>query len=405
MMEFLSKYSAEIVRTFFSFSKLSETEDIVRQLFKYNEQALIGITDLPIFVLSEIMSGLKSMQSNDLVVEYLKSGLEILAGPLVDVEQNNENLDAHVLLVVPKITDQNMFCVVETLTPVIFNVSNKCFEGPVRQNNLVLISCPNVKKVVNRNALENCFKNEQGFLCHKDILTTFNVNDVEWLGFPWTDTSRLSFTRRHQETTCDRLQPLIHIGGRYFLSTTTGTLNTNVGTLNIHPLAIYHFPCNVTFHDMQSSLSSCPTELSVSIPLFDETNIRYVQWKSENDDHLLDLHFKSLTIPQKIRINKTIITQFDKEIEWYDKKLSTAIKQANKKIENIKESSFTTTDEIILYVAIGLSSFNFFVLCCLYLGCTRKAEKSTKVIVKAESTKPDQKRKEKKPRERRVAEF
>jgi len=394
MMEFLSKYSTEIVRTFFSFSKLSETQDIVRQLFKINEKTLIGLPDLPNFVSSQIMSGLKSTQSNDLVVEYLKGGLEILAGPLVDVEQNNENLDAHVLLVVPKIADQNMFCVVETLSPIIFNVSNKCFQGPVRQNNLMLISCPNIKKVVNRNVLENCFKNEQGFLCHKDILSTFN--EVEWLGFPWADASRLSFTRRHRETTCDGLQTLIHIGGRYFLSTSTGTLITNSGTLNVHPLTIYHFPCNVTFHGMQSSLSSCPTELSVSIPLFDETNIRYVKWKTEKDDHLLDLHFKSLTIPQKVKINKTIITEFDREIEWYDKKLSTAINQANRKIEKIKESSFTTTDEIILYVAIGLSSFNFLVL-CLYIGCTRKAEKSTEVVIKTEPqkpTKPDQKRKE-----------
>ena len=192
------------------------------------------------------------------------------------------------------------------------------------------------------------------------------------------------------------LQPLIHIGGRYFLSTSTATLNTNTGTLNTYPLTIYHFPCNVTFHGMQSSLSSCPTELAVSIPLFDETNIRYVKWKSKKDDHLLNLHFKSLSIPQKVKINKTIVNDFDREIEWYDKKLSIAINQANRKIEKIKESSFTTTDEIILYVAIGLSSFNFVVL-CLYIGCTKKAEKSTEVIVKTEpqkQSKVSKKRKE-----------
>ena len=38
MMEFLSKYSAEIIRTFFSFSKLTKIQDIVRQLVKINEK-------------------------------------------------------------------------------------------------------------------------------------------------------------------------------------------------------------------------------------------------------------------------------------------------------------------------------------------------------------------------------
>jgi len=39
--------------------------------------------------------------------------------------------------------------------------------------------------------------------------------------------------------------------------------------------------------------------------------------------------------PQKVKINKTIITEFDREIEWNDKKLPTAINQANKTIEKI----------------------------------------------------------------------
>lgn len=139
---------------------------------------------------------------------------------------------------------------------------------------------------------------------------------------------------------------------------------------------------------MQSSLSRCPTDLTMSIPLFEEHNIRYVKWKSEKDDHLLNLHFTSLKIPQKVKINKTIMTALDREIEWYDNKLSTAINEANRKIDEIKESSFTTTDEILLYIAIALSSLNLVVL-CLYIGCTKRAaEKSTQVIVKTERQKP-----------------
>jgi hypothetical protein len=117
-----------------------------------------------------------------LLVEELESGLEILAGPLVDIEHTGKNIDAHILLVLPKIKDESSFCVVENLTPIKFNISNKCFVGPISQNNLVLISCPGVKKIVSREILDNCFKNNQGFLCHNELLST--VSEVDWLGFP-----------------------------------------------------------------------------------------------------------------------------------------------------------------------------------------------------------------------------
>ena len=60
------------------------------------------------------------------------------------------------------------------------------------------------------------------------------------------------------------------------------------------------------------------------------------------------------------------------------------------------------TDKIILYVAIGLSSFNVFVL-CLYFGCTKKAETvKTDPQCKSQS---NQARRRKKPNKRRNAEF
>jgi hypothetical protein len=50
MMEFLSRYSTEVVKTFFSFTKLSEHQDLVNQLVKMNKEKLIGLSHLPKFV-------------------------------------------------------------------------------------------------------------------------------------------------------------------------------------------------------------------------------------------------------------------------------------------------------------------------------------------------------------------
>ena len=396
-MEFLSKYSAEVVRTFFLLTRLFEAQDTVNQLVRLNEKPLIGISDLPNFLSSRVLSGL---MSDHLLVKSLKTGLDVLAGPLVEVEHNGRDLSANVLLITPKIADESSFCVVEHLTPVKFNVSNKCFVGPIKQNNLVLVTCPGVKKVVAHETLKSCFQNNQAYLCHASILDS--VSEVEWLGFPWNADFKISFPRHHQESSsCDGLHPMIHLGGRYFLSTTAGTLILNTGTLlNILPLTIYHFPCNVSFYGMESSLSSCPETLSMSFPLFTKHTIRYVKWSSDADDNLLNLHHQTLQIPPPTYINKTIITELDRDIAGLDEQLTDSIRKANKEIEKIKQSSMTTMDEVLIYFCLALSSFNFVLLiiisCCLRGLINRRDAVVMETVVQREPPLPPRKRKKRK---------
>ena len=268
-MEFLSKYTAEINRAFVAFLRLFEIQDTLSQIFHLNEKPLVGYSDLPKFISSHLSAKLSIDPSLRLTITALEEGLSVLAGPMVDVEHNGQNLTIDILLLAPEITDKNSFCVVEHLTPLKFNISGKCFSGPVQHTNLALINCPNSRQVVSLEGLDRCFSSEVGFLCPKNVLKS--VSSLQWLGFAWNPNLKLSFPRNHEVAPdCDHIHPLIHLGGRYFLSTTSETLTLSSGELDVSPLAVYNFPCNVSFIGMKTSLGTCPQRLLVSLPLFSE---------------------------------------------------------------------------------------------------------------------------------------
>ena len=310
-MEFLSKYSAEVNRPFGAFLRLFEIQDTLNQVSQLNKKTLVGYSDLPKFVSSHLSSKLVVDQSLELTVSALEEGLSVLASPMVDVEHDGRDLNVNILLLAPEIASKNDFCVVELLTPLKFNLSNSCFTGPVRQTDLALITCPNSKLVVTVKALDRCFSSEVGFLCPQNVLKT--VTSLQWLGFAWNPDLKLSFPRNHVASrNCEHIPPLIHLYGRFFLSTTSGTLTTSVGELNVSPLAIYSFPCNVSFIGMETSLATCPESLTVSLPLFSADKISYVLWDPSSDDmSSLELHHASLTIPPAIVINRTAINHLD----------------------------------------------------------------------------------------------
>ena len=81
-----------------------------------------------------------------LTISALEEGLSVLASPMVDVERDGHNLTVDILLLAPVIGDQNHLCVVQHLTSLKFNISGKCFTGPVQHTNLALISCPKSNK-------------------------------------------------------------------------------------------------------------------------------------------------------------------------------------------------------------------------------------------------------------------
>ena len=370
-MEFLSKYTAEINRAFTAFLRLFEIQDVLNQVSQLNRKTLVGYSDLPKFISSNLSPKLQSDPSLQLSITALEEGLSVLASPMVDVEHDGHDLSVNILLLVLEIVSKENFCVIEHLTPLKFNLSGSCFTGPVRQTNLALITCQNSKQIVSLEALDRCFRSEVGFLCPTNVLKT--VTSLQWLGFAWNPELKLSFPRNHLPVpNCDHIQPFVHLGGRYFLSATSGSIVTNTGNLDVTPLAVYNFPCNISFTGMKTSLTTCPESLSISLPMFSEDSIVYVKWDPANGDmDTLQLHHESLSIPPRVVINRTVMNDFDEMFNYYDSQLSSTIEKADDMISQIEVTTETTLTEYIAYVALGLSAINF-ILCCIVCQCIHK---------------------------------
>ena len=121
---------------------------------------------------------------------------------------------------------------------------------------------------------------------------------------------KLSFPRNHQTARdCYHIHPMIHLGGRYCLSTTSGTVALCTSSVfSVSTLAVYNFPCYVSFVGMKASVATCPERLVVFLPLFSTSTITYVQWDTSSEDLTpLQFHHESLTIHPPVEINRTSI--------------------------------------------------------------------------------------------------
>ena len=118
---------------------------------------------------------------------------------------------------------------------------------------------------------------------------------------------------------------------------------------------------------MKTSLGTCPQRLLVSLPLFSTDMITYVQWDPNSDDLTpLDLHQESLTIPPPIKINRTVIDNFDELFQRYDGQLSDTLQKADSLIDQIEETTISSYVKYIAFIALGLSVINFIVFCIVY---------------------------------------
>ena len=317
-MEFFLKYAAEMNRAFAAFIRLFEIQDTLNQIFRLNSKTLIGYSDIPEFVSAQLPSRLIADDTLRSTVSALKRGLSVLASPMVDVEHDGRELNVNVLVIASEILSSNNFCVAEHLTPLKFNLSGTCYTGPVRQTNLALITCPDSKSIVPLEALVRCFSREVGFLCPKNVLKS--LTSLQWLRFAWNPELKMSFSRNHiPASSCEHLQPFVHLGGRYYLPTTSRTISTSKGRMDISTLAVYNFPCNVSIDNYEMALSACPERLLVSLPMFTTNSVSYVKWKPDSSDQAtLQLHHQSLTIPPETKINHSIVKELDDTYQYYD---------------------------------------------------------------------------------------
>ncbi|XP_048578132.1 uncharacterized protein LOC125559911 [Nematostella vectensis] len=173
----------------------------------------------------------------------------------------------------------------------------------------------------------------------------------------------MAYPRHHiTSKNCDGLKAIHHIGGRYFLSVTSGTLTTNNGPMRVTPLAVFHLPCNVSFESATSGIGECPQRMEIELPIFGETHLQYTSWKSVMDDKQLDLHFRTLIIPPVTVMNHSILRGLDETYRVLDRQFTAQIDKIHGDIEAISEVEVNTINEILLYASVVVSLLNFFLL-------------------------------------------
>lgn len=365
LLEFMSHFSTSTNRAFYSLLRLNEIQDTLNQITHLTQKTLVGFSQLPRFITTEISARLDTDQSMSITTKALKEGFPLLINPFVNIEHTGKQLDVSVLFTIPEISSLNSFCTVELLSPIKYNILGTCYSGPISYDNLALITCSNTRSLVKIESLAKCFQQENTLLCPTNILQT--IHDIEWLGFPWKPASQVPFHRNHDVARdCTNLNPFIHLGGRYYLATSSGTIHLNTGPLKLSPQAIYHFPCNTTFFGMATGLGSCPQTMNVAIPIFQPHEIKYVPWTPTHDDSAWNQHYRSLNITKPLKLEHNLLKQLDDTYMVLDNQLSQQLQSMQARIDSIHDVSTSTVNDICTYVALTITLVHT-VLVIMYL--------------------------------------
>ena len=180
---------------------------MVSQIARLRQRELIGYSHLPHFVEQQLFK---------FSTRILQEGFPLMVNLMVDIEHSDAKFELSILVTIPELTSDDALCSVEYLSPVKYNISGTCYTGPIITNDLV--TCSNTKAIVKADSLVKCHQQDNSLLCPYHILRP--VHDLGWLGLPWTAKSHATFPRHHQPAKdCSHLIPMLHLGGRAFLST------------------------------------------------------------------------------------------------------------------------------------------------------------------------------------------
>ena len=140
---------------------------------------------------------------------------------------------------------------------------------------------------------------------------------------------------------CTNLHPLLHLGGRTYLATTTTALPLSSGTLMTSPLSVYKVPCNVLLIGMATGVGRCPDRLSVSVPLVTASSIQFVPWAAAvNNLSEPTLDHSLFAIPKPEQLNRTVLADLDTTFTALDGQFSTALAEDIHSVNNtIHDSS------------------------------------------------------------------
>ena len=368
LFEFLARYSGNVNNVFTALVRLTEVQDTLRQLSLLAHKQHFDYSMLPPYLEHAIHS--KLIANHDLVytTKALQDGFPVLLNPMIDIEHLGEHVTVNFLFTIPDIPNLNSFCSVQFLAPIKFQVSNTCYTGPVTATNLAIIQCPASRKLVTTEILNQCFHDSNAYVCPSNILNY--ATNTSWLGFPYSPNSKFTHPRHHTRAPdCENLQPLIHLGGRSYLATTTMTLMLSTGPLQTSPLTIFDFP---------NGLGTCPDRISLQVPLLTPYHIQYTPWNGlATDAELFKLHHESLRVPPPATLNHSILDALDATYHTLDGKFTTELQTAGDDIDAIYESQSTTPTEILTYLSCILALLDLILIAgILRFLCHRRPEAS-----------------------------
>lgn len=280
--------------------------------------------------------------------------------PVTEYQHRDKYISLNTLATIPILKSRNALCTVESLIPLKYQLKNKCYTSPLAFNDLLLITCAKQKLIIRADVLTQCHSREGTYLCPDTILTS--NKDSTWLGINWTPGTKFSFPRNHIKTSCDDLRPLIHLGGRFFLSTMEQRVRLTTRTITMTPLTVYHIPCNETASRLPTGFGQCPNTLTMSIPIFSKRNVKYIPWIVPANQSVLNLHYRSLKIGPRLRFNKTTIKALDDTFNRIDGPLQQKIELIKRDIASIRTTTITSTTQILACVALSLAVVNLIAL-------------------------------------------
>ena len=137
---------------------------------------------------------------------------------------------------------------------------------------------------------------------------------------------------------CTDLSPLIHLGARFYLSTTLHTISfrTDDGSTNrvlITPLSIFHVPCNTSFDTQETGIGHCYRIIEFSLPIFQTDQFTYVPWSPASNDTTFELHYNSLSTFPPSHFDHKTLEDIDNAYSILDGKLTSQRQAVNASIE------------------------------------------------------------------------
>ena len=357
--------------------RLTEIDDLLRQLAHLSRKNLVSFADLPGFLSTELTIKLSSVSALANTVDALKDGFPLIIEPLVDYQlSTSRNLQLHLLFTLPTLDTQQAICTIEQLVPLSYQINGKCFGGSLPRHDLVLLTCDNTRYVLKQAELEQCFKGETALLCPANMLST--LENPLWLGLKWTPQTRLTFNHAHTLLpNCNTLRPLIHLGGRYYLSTTLNNilLQTNNGTtsLLLQPFHIYHFPCDVSFHQQRTGLGVCPDLIRFQFPLFHNHQFQFVPWLPLRSNDLPLYPPQNFSIPTPVHVDNSTLKSLDDTYNTLDQDLTRRLQKLNKDIKAIHPVSHAELSPVFVYFSFVLTILNLIILIVFYCRYVKRA--------------------------------